>query len=120
MVQRPADPAAQDRTREMPIYKRYFDLIASGRKTVEVRVAYPSNLRLAAGQLLRFTCPGEQCLTRIQRITRYNSFEDMLDHEDPAAVNPDASRDEQLASIRLIYPSEKEALGVLAIQVTRV
>ena len=51
MAQRPADLATRSRAREMPIYKRYFDLIASGKKTVEVRVAYPSNKRLAAGQV---------------------------------------------------------------------
>ncbi|MBB5867380.1 hypothetical protein F4553_000759 [Allocatelliglobosispora scoriae] len=42
MAQRPADLSTRPRAREMPIYKRYFDLIASGKKTVEVRVAYPS------------------------------------------------------------------------------
>ncbi|KWX02589.1 hypothetical protein LI90_3632 [Carbonactinospora thermoautotrophica] len=51
-------------TRNTWLYKEYFDLIASGRKTVEVRVGYPS--------------------------------------------------------MRRIYPPEKEALGVLAIEVERV
>ncbi|MGH3404695.1 MAG: ASCH domain-containing protein [Streptosporangiaceae bacterium] len=120
MAQRPSDLAARERAREMPIYKRYFDLIASGRKTVEVRVAYPSNKRLTSGHLLRFTCRGEQCLTRIRRVAYYSTFDEMFDHENVAAVNPDASRSDQLASIRLIYPAEKEALGVIAIEVARV
>jgi ASC-1-like (ASCH) protein len=119
MAQRPTDLATRERAREMPIYKRYFDLIASGRKTVEVHVAYPSNQRLQPGQLIRFTCRGEQCLTRITRVARYTSFEEMFDHENFAAVNPTASRAEQLANIRLIYPTEKEALGVIAIEVQR-
>ncbi len=120
MAQRPADLATRERAREMPIYKRYFDLIAAGTKTIEVRVAYPSNKRLAAGQLLKFTCRGEQCLTRITRITTYASFDDMFDHENVVTVNPTATREQQLASIRLIYPAEKEALGVIAIEVERV
>lgn len=120
MAQRPSDLAARERAREMPIYKRYFDLIASGRKTVEVRVAYPSNKRLTSSHLLRFTCRGEQCLTRIRRVACYSTFDEMFDHENVAAVNPDASRSDQLASIRLIYPAEKEALGVIAIEVARV
>jgi ASC-1-like (ASCH) protein len=119
MAQRPADLATRERAREMPIYMRYFDLIAAGTKTVEVRVAYSSNKRLAAGQLLKFTCRGEECVTRITKIARYSSFDDMFDHEDAAAVNPVANRAEQLASIRLIYPAEKEALGVIAIHVQR-
>lgn len=120
MAQRPADLATRERAREMPIYKRYFDLIASGAKTIEVRVAYASNKRLAAGQLLKFTCRGEQCLTRIVRIAHYISFEEMFDHESAATVNPTATRAEQLANIRLIYPADKEALGVMAIEVDRV
>ncbi len=119
MAHRPADLATRERAREMPIYKRYFDLIASGRKTVEVRVAYPSNKRLAAGHLLNFTCRGEECLTRITRVNRYRTFDEMFDHEDVSTVNPTANRAEQLANIRLIYPAEKEALGVIAIHVER-
>ena len=30
------------RTYEMNLYRRYFDLVASGRKTIEVRVQYPT------------------------------------------------------------------------------
>jgi ASC-1-like (ASCH) protein/predicted ATPase len=101
-------------------HKRYFDLIASGTKTIEIRVAYPSNQRLTAGGLIRFVCRGEECITRITRITAYATFEDLFDHEDPAAVNPTATRAEQLVNVRLIYPADKEALGVLAIEVERV
>jgi ASC-1-like (ASCH) protein len=119
MAQRPADLATRERAREMPIYKRYFDLIAAGEKTIEVRVAYPSNKRLTAGQLLKFTCRGEECLTRITRIATYRTFEEMFDHENVSTVNPTATRTEQLANIRLIYPPEKEALGVIAIEVER-
>jgi ASC-1-like (ASCH) protein len=117
MAQRPADLATRERAREMPIYKRYFDLVASGKKTVEVRVAYPSNKRLAAGQLLKFTCRGEECLTRITKVAHYRTFDEMFDHENVSSVNPAATRAEQLANIRLIYPAEKEALGVIAIHV---
>jgi len=120
MAQRPADLATRERAREMPIYKRYFDLMAAGHKTIEVRVAYPSNKRLAAGHLLKFTCRGEECLTRIVRIATYPDFDDMFNHEKASAVNPTATREQQLASIRLIYPAEKEALGVIAIEVERV
>ncbi|MBB5867379.1 ASC-1-like (ASCH) protein [Allocatelliglobosispora scoriae] len=35
-------------------------------------------------------------------------------------MNPTATRTEQLANIRLIYPAEKEALGVVAIHVERI
>jgi ASC-1-like (ASCH) protein len=39
----------------------------------------------------------------------------MFDHESVPSVNPLATREEQLANIRQIYPPEREALGVVAI-----
>jgi ASC-1-like (ASCH) protein len=119
MATRPADLDTRPRAREMPIYKRYFDLIASGAKTIEIRVTYPSNQRLTVGDLICFVCRGEECLTRITRIATYSRFEDLFDHEDPATVNPTATRAEQLANVRLIYPPDKEALGVMAIHIER-
>jgi len=44
MASRPTDLAATH-ARDMPIYKRYYDLIANGSKTIEVRVAYTSMLQ---------------------------------------------------------------------------
>jgi len=41
----------------------------------------------------------------------------MLDTEDPERVSPDSSHEQQLADIRKIYGPEKEALGVLAIEI---
>ena len=62
-------------------------------------------------------CGRDEALTSVQRVARYTSFEEMLDAENPALVNPDSPRDQQLANIRRIYGPDKEALGVLAIQI---
>lgn len=43
MTARPTEPIV--RAHEMSIYKRYFDLIASGRKTTEIRVNDSSRKR---------------------------------------------------------------------------
>ncbi|MCX9190443.1 acetyltransferase [Carbonactinospora thermoautotrophica] len=104
-------------TRDMWLYKEYFDLIASGRKTVEVRVGYPNMRRIRPGWLIRFRTGDEHCLTRVRRVGEYGSFEEMLD---PRAIGATEDRAELLAAIRRIYPPEKEALGVLAIEVERV
>ncbi|MFI7113937.1 NUDIX domain-containing protein [Nonomuraea sp. NPDC050227] len=106
--------------RDMNLYRPYFDLVSAGRKSVEVRVLY-SNLRdLAAGQRILFRCDGDECLTKVVRVAVYDSFEELLDTEGPERVNPDSSREQQLANIRRIYGPEKEALGVLAIEIERV
>jgi ASC-1-like (ASCH) protein len=107
-----ADPVV--RAHEMGIYKRYFDLIAAGRKSTEIRVNDSSRRKIKEGSLIRFRCQGDHVLTRVTRVIRYDTFDEMFDHEEVASVNPLATRDEQLANIRQIYPPEREALGVIA------
>ena len=115
MAARPADLDTRPRAHEMGIYKRYFDLIVSGRKTTEIRVNDSSRRKIKVGSLIRFRCQGEEVLTRVTRVARYANFEEMFDHEDVTSVNPTATREEQLANIRQIYPPEREALGVVAL-----
>ncbi|MEV7806666.1 ASCH domain-containing protein [Microbispora sp. NPDC088329] len=103
------------RAHEMGIYKRYFDLIVQGKKTTEIRVNDSSRKKIKEGSLIRFRCQGDEVLTRVTKVARYASFEEMFDHESVASVNPMATREEQLANIRQIYPPEREALGVVAI-----
>ncbi len=98
--------------------KPYFDLIAFGDKTVEVRVGYAKVRKMTGGDLLRFNSGPDTLLTRITVINEYPSFSALLDAEDPAAIaGTDESREELMAVIRDIYPPEKEALGVFAIHV---
>ncbi|MEV1177831.1 hypothetical protein [Nonomuraea sp. NPDC049784] len=72
---------------------------------------------LAAGDHIRFVCGRDGALTRVKRVTRYTSFEEMLDAEGPERVNPTSPREQHLANIRRIYGPEKEAVGVLAIEI---
>ncbi|GAA0950166.1 ASCH domain-containing protein [Nonomuraea longicatena] len=116
MTARPASATAP-RAREMNLYRRYFDLVADGTKTIEVRVQYASLRTLAADDHIRFVCGRDDVLTRVKRVARYRTFEEMIDTEGPAKVNPTSPREQQLANIRRIYGPEKEALGVLAIEI---
>ncbi|MGI5167907.1 ASCH domain-containing protein [Spirillospora sp. CA-253888] len=116
MTARSADGAAP-RVREMNLYRRYLDLVADGGKTVEVRVRYPNLRKLKAGDHIRFVCGLDGVLTRVKRVARYSSFEKLLDAEGPERVDPTSTRDQQLTDIRRIYGPEKEALGVLAIEI---
>lgn len=107
------------RRHALNLYRRYFDLVAAGLKTIEVRVRYPHLADMAAGDTIRFRIKGtdETCDVLVKRVTLYPDFEALLDGEGPARVNPAASREEQLANIRAIYPAEKEKLGALAIEI---
>jgi ASC-1-like (ASCH) protein len=101
----------------MRLLRRYFDLVASGRKTVEVRVADARRAAIAAGDTVRFRCGEQWADTLVTGVRRYRSFAGLLAHEPLAALDPTAGRDEQLANLRRIYPPEREALGVMAIGV---
>jgi ASC-1-like (ASCH) protein len=107
------------RVHRLNLYRKYFELVASGRKTTEVRVKYPHLADLRPGDVIRFGIKGtdETCDARVLLVNEYPDFEALLDGEGPAHVNPTAGRSEQLAAIRDIYPPEKEALGALAIRI---
>lgn len=107
------------RVRELNLFRQYFDLVAAGSKTIEVRVKYLHLADLSAGDVIRFHVKGtdETCEVKVKRVTEYPDFEALLDGEGPANVNPTATREHQLANIRTIYPPEKEALGALAIEI---
>lgn len=106
------------RVHELNLYRKYFDLVAAGTKTIEVRVKYPHLADLAAGDVIRFRVKGtdETCDVQVIRVTEYPDFEALLDREGPSNVNPTATHDQQLTNIRTIYGPEKEALGALAIE----
>jgi putative hydrolase of the HAD superfamily len=95
--------------------------ILAGRKTVEVRVSYDNIRRLQPGDRLNLN---DRHLAVVRRIGRYADFQELVAHEDPAAIAPDLAAsveqglapDALLAALRAIYPPEKEALGAIALE----
>lgn len=102
------------RIKTLWIKPEYLAQILAGRKTVEVRVGYENIRRLRPGDQLRLN---DEYLYTIVRVGHYASFEEMLAHEDAAAIAPDVSAEELLALCREIYPPEKEALGVVTLEI---
>lgn len=109
------------RVRELNLHRQYFELVAAGTKTIEVRGKYPHLADLAAGDTIRFRIKDtdETCDVQVLRVTEYPDSEALLDGEGPSNVNPTAIHAQQLANIRTIHGPEKEALGALAIEITR-
>jgi len=101
------------RIKTLWVREPYLDQILAGRKTIEVRVGYDNIRRLQPGDRLRLN---DEHLATIRRVGRYAGFEEMLAHEDPAAIAPDLPPDELLDAIREIYPLDKEALGAVALE----
>jgi ASC-1-like (ASCH) protein len=102
------------RTKTLWIRAEYLDWILQGRKTVEVRVGYSNIARLVVGDILLLN---EQHPFEIQRIGRYSSFEELLTQEDPYRIAPELKPDELLDALHTLYPAEKEALGVIALEI---
>ena len=102
------------RTKTLWVKDEYLQEILTGRKTIEVRVGYSNIRRLRPGDILRLN---DQYPYLITRIGLYDDFEELLEREDPRAIAPNLSRDELLIALRAIYPPEKEALGVVALEI---
>jgi ASC-1-like (ASCH) protein len=91
--------------------------ILTGRKTVEVRVAYSNITRLEPGDILLLNDFHRYVISDIRR---YLDFDALVAAEDPSAIAPDLpGREALLAACRAIYPPEKEALGVVALELAQ-
>jgi ASC-1-like (ASCH) protein len=102
------------RTKTLWIKEPYLEEILTGRKKIEVRVGYSNITRLKPGDRLMLN---DRYPYRLLAITNYPSFEAVLESEDPAEIAPDLSREELLSTLHELYPPEKEALGVIALQI---
>ena len=102
------------KTRLMWIKKRFFDLILSGEKTLEVRVLYPNLRSIQKGELVTLN---NQATIKIKDVRRYSTFEEMLSKEEASRIVPGSSREELLRLLKSIYPPHKEQLGVLVLEV---
>jgi ASC-1-like (ASCH) protein len=95
------------------IKEQYLQHILAGDKTIEVRVAYPNINRLRPGDVVRLN---DRHAATIRRVACYRSFDELLQSEDAARIAPHLDGRELLSALRAIYPPEKEALGVIALQ----
>ncbi|MET9388081.1 methyltransferase domain-containing protein [Streptomyces sp. NPDC002928] len=96
----------------------YYAQVESGRKTIEVRVATPEKAAVGVGDAIVFhdRDSDRELDIVVKRVTPYASFEDLLEAEDPARIDPDGPREELLVNLRNIYPPAREALGALAFE----
>lgn len=102
---------------EMRLLEAYFDLIASGQKTIELRCADAKRSAITPATHIRFTCGTRHLVCKVLRASRYDSFEALYEAEDPASINPHTSKAEQLAGIKTLYGPEKLALGAVALEI---
>lgn len=95
------------------IKKKYLDLILSSKKTVEVRILYPSLRSLKKGEKIKLN---NRYLATVKDVRIYRNFKNLLSSEDPEKIIPGKSKNEVLKVLRKLYLPEKEKLGVIAIE----
>lgn len=107
--------------RTMRVKRRFYDLIFSGRKTLEVRIGYDSINRIQVGERIRLTTHTGSFEVKVSAIRRYQTFDEMLSAESYERIAPDSnSREEVLSLLKQIYPAQKERLGVVVLEFERI
>lgn len=103
------------RIKTLWVKDEYLQQILTGRKTIEVRVGYSNIARLQPGDKLLLN---EQHPYHITAVRRYPDFAAMVVAENPTAIAPDLSdREALLHACRALYPPDKEALGVVTLEI---
>ena len=106
--------------RAMRVKKRFFDLIRSCEKTLEIRVGYDSINRIQTGERIRLVTHTGSLDVKVVAIRRYKTFEEMLAVESYECIVPDArSLKEVKTLLRQIYSPSKEGLGVIVLEFAR-
>ena len=107
--------------RTMRVKRRFYDLIKSGKKTLEVRVGYDTINRIKVGERIRLITHTGSFEVKVADIRRYRTFVEMLGVESWERITPDSrSKDEVLNLFKQIYPAHKEQLGVVVLELARV
>ncbi len=93
----------------------YFELIKSGRKRVEGRLAKEKYLSLKPGSRICFNSSLE---VSVKAVRRYTSFKEMIEKETVDAVLPEYSGNRPEQVYRSFYSeTDEKKYGVVAIEV---
>ncbi|MFO0704556.1 MAG: GNAT family N-acetyltransferase [Candidatus Andersenbacteria bacterium] len=103
--------------RNMRVKERFFNLIRSGKKNLEVRVGYDTINRIQVGERIQLVTHTSNFFVKVTDIRRYPTFEEMLIVEPWERIVPDArSQQDVLSLLKQIYPQTKEKLGVVVLE----
>ena len=102
---------------DMHLLRPYFDCIAEGRKTYELRLADDKRRAIRVGDLIRFDCEGDKLFCRVTSTAVYPDFRALFASLGTArTMAAEADIDAAAASMNEIYTPEKQAqYGAMAI-----
>ena len=103
--------------RTMRVKNRFFQEIMAGRKTLEVRVGYSNIRAIRRGEEIQLLSGALSGQVRVREVRRYRTFDAMLASEDCQKIVPGSDRSHVKTLLQSIYPPEKEALGVVVLDI---
>ena len=74
--------------KEVSVKQEFLEMIKYGRKTVEVRIAYPDLDGISAGDHIRFRSRRDEVIVRVKAIRRYKSISEVIQNENTAKIAP--------------------------------
>ena len=87
--------------------RKYFEMIRSGKKSLECRVNYPSVRGVKVGEIVRYFWERLHCDVKIIAIRRYKNFYEMLKNEEVDKLVPGMNFDQAFREYARIYPDWK-------------
>ena len=106
-----------DLMKQMRLKNKYLDMMRTGAKSLEVRVAYDSVKKIKVGDTIAFLSREDRLVRSVKAVRCYPNFNEMLDSEDHQKIVPGLSRSELASLLHEIYPPNKEAFGVIVLEV---
>jgi ASC-1-like (ASCH) protein len=103
--------------RNMRVKAQFYRQIKSGKKTLEVRVGYDGIKKIQAGEVILLETHNEGMQIRVKAVRVYQTFAEMLAHEDASRIAPEMGKSELLSLLKKFYPPFKEKLGVYVLEV---
>jgi len=101
--------------RSLRIQDRYLAMIKSGKKTLEIRVAYDHIKKIVPGDQIKLVSSCNQVVCQVRDVRQYPGFDQMLEHEDAGQALPGLKPRDALRRLREIYPLDKERLGIVVL-----
>lgn len=99
---------------ELHLDKRYFDLIASGKKRIEGRIVKPERAGMKPGDIIVFyDDEGRRLRCRVKDVRFYESIEEMVRKEGYKNLVPDAESEEEVIKIYYgFYPEGGRCMAI--------
>jgi ASC-1-like (ASCH) protein len=104
------------KTRKLLIRDNVLDWIASGGKTLEVRVGYRNIRSVKVGDSLILASSRRELRVRVEAIRRYSTFSQMVQAENVEQIAPGMSREQVVRRLDDLF-GDNVQLGVIVFQI---